>query len=204
MGEFASGRGGTDPLPRANECGGGRVRPTGGGHRLPRNRHGVIAPHPAASGVVDAATPGDGEWIISDGDLSLRAFEPEDEAALLAGRDDEWARWFGPGHTRPRPTACIVVAEQVVGWVDADPDLAGLRPGETNLGYNVFPPHRGLGHATRAVQLMLRRLAAEGVHTTAILRINELNRASRRVAVKAGFARIGEIADSHVYSRVIE
>ena len=148
-----------------------------------------------------ADTPGDSGWVVSDGEVSLRAFAPEDEAALLAGRDEEWARWLGPGHPHPRPTACIVVGGQVVGWVDSDPSLAGLGPGETNLGYNVFAPHRGRGHATRGVQLMVRRLAAERVHTTAILQIRVGNGASRRVAEKAGFARTGGTTENDVFHR---
>lgn len=143
------------------------------------------------------------EWEVSDGDVSLRAFKPEDEPLLLAGRDDEWARWLGPGHEHPRPTACILVAGKVVGWVDSDPHLEQLRDGETNLGYNVFAAHRGLNIATRGIELMLRHLAAEGTYTTATLQIDRSNGASLRVAAKVGFARTGETTDSYVLSRPI-
>lgn len=51
------------------------------------------------------------------------------------------------GSDNPRPTACIVVAEQVVGWVkyDRDADHDWLGDGEMNVGYFVFAEYRGNG-----------------------------------------------------------
>lgn len=124
----------------------------------------------------------------TNGQVSLRAFDPVDEVALLAGRDEEWNRWLGPGHDHPHPTACIVVDGEIVGWVDSDPQNPRLREGETNLGYSVFAPHRGSGYATDAVILMMQWLKSEGDLHTATMMIDRENRASLRVAEKAGFA----------------
>jgi RimJ/RimL family protein N-acetyltransferase len=143
------------------------------------------------------------EWVVGDGVVSIRAFTPEDEPALLASRDDEWDRWLGPGDEHPQPTACILVDDRVVGWVDSDRDHPALGPGETNVGYHVFAPHRGAGYATRAVRLLIRRLAEEGDLTTAILEVHALNAASLRVAEKAGFVRTGETPDGYRFSRLI-
>jgi RimJ/RimL family protein N-acetyltransferase len=126
--------------------------------------------------------------LATNGRISLRAFAADDEAALLAGRDDEWRRWLGPGHDHPHPTACIVVDDEIVGWVDSDPDHPGLGAGETNVGYSVFAPHRGKGYATDALVLLVQWLESATELRTATLSIHRDNHASLRVARKAGFA----------------
>lgn len=143
-------------------------------------------------------------WSIRDDDLTLRSFHPDDEAALLAGRDDEWRRWLGPGDDHPAPTACIEIDDAVVGWVDSDPTATDVGAGETNVGYHVFAGHRGRGVATRALSLLLRRLADEGDLHTACLEIQPANIASIRVAEKAGFVRSGDGPGGHRYRRAID
>jgi RimJ/RimL family protein N-acetyltransferase len=133
---------------------------------------------------------------VSDEVVTLRAFEPHDRIALVEGRDREWERWLGPGSPEPSPTACIMVDGAVVGWIDADPDAAWLEPGEVNVGYSVFPEHRGNGYASRAVRLLTRSLRATSARR-ALLVIHEHNTASRRVAAAAG-ARV--LADRRIPS----
>jgi hypothetical protein len=122
---------------------------------------------------------------VSDGIVTLRPFVAADRDLVLGGRDEAWARWLGPGAPEPAPTACILVSERVVGWIDADPTPAWLRPGEANIGYSVFPAHRGLGYATRAVRLVAAELGAKGLHR-ALLVIDVRNHASLGVARAAG------------------
>jgi RimJ/RimL family protein N-acetyltransferase len=97
--------------------------------------------------------------------------------------------------------ACIVLDGAVIGWLDGDPGADGLQPGEVNIGYNVFAPHRGQGYATRAVGLLLGRLASDGAHPVAVLRIDRGNAASLRVADKAGFTLAGEWPDELRFAR---
>lgn len=104
---------------------------------------------------------------------------------MLAGRDAEAVRWLGPGTPDPAPTAVIQTGGQVVGWVDADAHTDWLRAGEVNLGYAVFPSHRGRGYAAAAVRLLLPDLAARGA-TRALLVIDRRNAASLRVARALG------------------
>ena len=145
-----------------------------------------------------------GAWSLSDGVVTLRPPAPGEEAVLLAGRDAEWERWLGPGDDVPHPTAVIVVAGDIVGWVDYDSDQDWLAPGEVNIGYNVFAPYRGRGYASRAVALLLRRLAAEGTHHTATLSIHPDNAASLAVARRTGFVAAGDVQGSRYFTKPIQ
>ncbi|WP_205528687.1 GNAT family N-acetyltransferase [Desertimonas flava] len=121
----------------------------------------------------------------SDRVVLLRPFEVADRRVIIQGRDEESDRWLGPGSPEPSPTACIEVGGLVVGWIDADPSPAWLQPGEANIGYSVFPAHRGNGYATRALRLLAAELDVPGVNR-ALLVIDVDNHASIRVARAAG------------------
>ncbi len=135
-------------------------------------------------------------WVLEHGHVALRQFEPSDEITLLAGRDDEWRRWLGPGQDHPRPTACIVVDDEVVGWIDSDPDASQLTEGETNIGYCVFAAHRRKGYAAEALLLLLEGLRSDERVRTATMEIDPLNGASLRVAEKVGFEEVARTTDS--------
>lgn len=135
---------------------------------------------------------------ITDGVVTIRRPIEGDAERLIAGRDEEFHRFLGDGSEDPAPTGCIVVSGEVVGWVDFDAEREWLEPGEVNLGYNVFAGHRGRGHGTRAVKLLLHHLALSGAASTATLLIHSENRRSLALAERAGFTPHGDL-DGHPY-----
>jgi hypothetical protein len=116
--------------------------------------------------------PALGPRPITDSVITIRSPRPGDTEFLIAGRDGESTRRLGPEVADPEPTACIVVGAEVVGWVDYDLDRDWLEPEEVNIGYCLFPPHRGCGYATPAVQLLMHHLAQQGTFRTATLLID--------------------------------
>lgn len=109
-----------------------------------------------------------------------------DESLLLAGRDQESRRFLGDSDPHPRPAFCIEHDGEVVGWVDYDTERSWLLPGEVNIGYNVFPEHRGRGYATAAVRLLFDHLDQHTEHTVATLLIDKHNERSIAVADRLG------------------
>ena len=124
---------------------------------------------------------------ITDGVVTIRPSQAVDRPALLAGRDEEFRRWMGPGSPNPAPTGCIIVEGVIGGWVDYDIDQPWLREGEVNVGYSVFAPYRGRGHASRAVQLLAHHLALLTEHRTMTLLIDRNNHKSLAVARRLKF-----------------
>jgi RimJ/RimL family protein N-acetyltransferase len=134
-----------------------------------------------------------------DGPVRICAPGPGDARVLVAGRDEEFYRWLGPGDAEPRPAACIHAGGRIVGWVDydRDPEHDWLAPGEVNIGYYVFPADRGHGYATRAVRLLLRHLAVRTDYTVASLLIDPGN--ARSLALAARIA--GAVEAAHPRGR---
>jgi RimJ/RimL family protein N-acetyltransferase len=141
--------------------------------------------------------------IATDGVVTLRAPEPGDMELLLANRDEEFFKWFGPDATGPRPVACVWVDERLVGWVDydLDADHDWLAPGEVNVGYYLFAAARGKGHASRGVELLLGHLQRDTEHRVATLLIHPDNVRSLALARRLGFVQRGEVDSEPLFTR---
>jgi RimJ/RimL family protein N-acetyltransferase len=140
---------------------------------------------------------------LRDGALAIRPPEPGDAQVLIDGRDAVFHRFLGDGDAKPSPTACIVVDDEIIGWVDYEVDRTWLLPGEVNVGYNVFAPHRGNGFATRAVELLLQHLAEDTAYDTATLLIHPDNERSLALARRAHFDAHGELDGSRYWKRPV-
>jgi RimJ/RimL family protein N-acetyltransferase len=139
--------------------------------------------------------------VSTDGVVTLQRPRDGDAELLVAGRDEEFHRWFGPGAETPSPTACIWVDGSVVGWVDYDVEHDWLEPGEVNVGYYLFPGARGKGYASRAVELLLEHLGGHTEHTVATLVIRPENERSLKLAHRLGFLQRGELEGGLVFAR---
>jgi RimJ/RimL family protein N-acetyltransferase len=139
--------------------------------------------------------------IATDGIVTLKPPRPGDPQLLVAGRDDEFFRWLGPGAQEPRPVACIWVGEELVGWADCDIDHDWLRPGQVNVGYYLFPAARLKGYASRAVELLLQHLRCDTDHTAATLVIHPDNVRSLALAHRLGFVKAGEVDGNVFFTR---
>jgi RimJ/RimL family protein N-acetyltransferase len=135
--------------------------------------------------------------------VSIRPLDRGDADRLIAGRDEEWRRWLGPGRDIPDPAACIVVADDVVGWIDYCGGLGWLQTGEVNIGYNVFAAHRCKGYASRALELLIGYLdECTAVHTATLL-IDPCNAPSLAIARHAGFSLSGHVGRGCYFKRLV-
>ncbi|MDL5158650.1 GNAT family N-acetyltransferase [Actinomycetospora termitidis] len=152
----------------------------------------------------------------TDGVVTLRALEPDDAPALLAGEDDDLVRWlsgargtvdgvrrwiddcaatwtgdwYAPGAALAW-ALCDASTAEVVGTLEVELSAVDLEPGEANLSYGVLAGRRGHHYAARGVALVLPWLAAHTGTATAVIRVDPANVHSLRVPLDAGFRRAG-------------
>ncbi len=123
---------------------------------------------------------------------------------MIEGRDAEFHRFIGEGSPDPQPTAVVLDAEgELVGWIDYEVDCAWLTDGEVNVGYCVFPEHRGVGIAGRSLELMVAFLRQHEEVTTATLLIDPANAPSLAVARRSGFEQCEDLDGQHFFKRTL-
>jgi RimJ/RimL family protein N-acetyltransferase len=145
---------------------------------------------------------------LTDGVITLRRRTLADVNAHVQGQDDAISRWLDwDAPTVENVTAMIEQSNAAwesqlrryeFGISDASRGhLQGiclancldplLEAGDVNLAYVVFPNHRGQGLAGRAIELLCGWVANDSAAETAVLKIDDDNTASRKVAAKHGF-----------------
>lgn len=145
---------------------------------------------------------------LTDGDLVLRPWRPEDVERTRHRHDDVMARWFDfPGDV-PSPEQHLAWVEQHrADWADGrvkttflverDGEPVGsvdMRRGEHGVGvlsWVIYADYRGQGLGSRAVRLMVRFAFDELGLDRVEAHVNPLNRASLRTALRAGLRREG-------------
>lgn len=141
---------------------------------------------------------------ITDGFVLLRPSFESDTRALVDGRDGEFHRFIGEGSPNPNPAAVAIDADGcIVGWIDYDTDREWLAKGQVNIGYSVFPEHRGRGFARRSLELLMGFLAEHDEFTTGTLLIDPKNTPSIAVARGAKFEQCDDIRDQLFFKRPV-
>jgi RimJ/RimL family protein N-acetyltransferase len=150
---------------------------------------------------------------LGDTVVHLDALLDADVPAHLTGEDDASVRWLTEGHVSTAASTRAWIERSLAGWagtgsssqrplalrdaatgalagmVEYNLDRAGLglEAGEVNVSYQVYPQFRGRGFAVRAVNLIVEHLIGEPGVRVLVLRVEDGNEASMRVAARAGF-----------------
>ncbi|WP_186317728.1 GNAT family N-acetyltransferase [Curtobacterium sp. 9128] len=145
-------------------------------------------------------------------DITVEPVRRDHAAAIVAAEDAATIRWLSGGRSTVESTAAwidrldadaaagagkrafaILADGACVGTIDYDPDLTdGLEPDDVNIAYGIAPWMRGKGLSAIAVEQICDRIRAAGVGTRAAIRAEVDNRASARVAERAGFTFVRE------------
>jgi RimJ/RimL family protein N-acetyltransferase len=146
---------------------------------------------------------------LADGVVILTRYTDDDVRAHLAGEDEETARRFGWWPRTPTeatvqdtfagyahsweksgPIRAFALREQATGRLLGGCELRIQPGGSAHVTYWTSAQERGHGHATRSLILLLRYAQSIGFDEVEA-HIAPDNRASCRVAEKAGFRRTG-------------
>jgi RimJ/RimL family protein N-acetyltransferase len=151
---------------------------------------------------------------LTDGIVVLDAHTDTDVLAHLAGEDEEHAKRFGwfPRRSTEQTvraairrwqdewltegsTRALAIREAATGLLVGGCEVRVGEDGRAGMSYWVFPPFRGRGFATRAVQLFCPWTFAHLQVARIEVYVEPDNRASRGVARGAGFVEEGVLRE---------
>jgi RimJ/RimL family protein N-acetyltransferase len=153
---------------------------------IPRLRDEMICLQPMT--LADAATHLAGEDELSVRFLSGGRSSIETVSAWILRNEEAWER--------AGPVRCFGIREiatsALIGMVEANLALPGVRDGVANVSYSLYPAARGKGFATRAVKLMVGYLRDGTNADVAMIQARPENDLSAAVARRSGFRFVGE------------
>ena len=79
--------------------------------------------------------------------------------------------------------------------VEANTDsknIEGIKEGDANIAYGLYPRARGKGYTVRSINLMSKFLRTKGIKRF-VIRIDPQNTKSLTVPIRCGFIKTGEI-----------
>ena len=153
---------------------------------------------------------------LTDGVVVLTPFNMEDAEEHLDGEDIEMEKWVSGGKSTidtvrnwikrsqeswkkdgPCFTFAIRNAEsnQLIGMIEANTDLKnieGIKEGDANIAYGLYPRARGKGYTVRSINLMSKFLRTKGIKRF-VIRVDPQNTKSLTVPIRCGFIKTGEI-----------
>ncbi|MGN0062770.1 MAG: NUDIX hydrolase [Nocardioides sp.] len=136
------------------------------------------------------------EPLLTDGQITLRPVRETDRDAIEAGHDEAIAHWLGDVAWDADGRRTFVVEVRDPATAVGLCSVRATAPGTGELTWLLFPDHRGVGHATRAVRVLgdwaLSDLDQGGLGLGRVeARIEPGNSRSLRVATRAGLRREG-------------
>jgi RimJ/RimL family protein N-acetyltransferase len=163
----------------------------------------------------------------SDGTVTIRPLDVDDLDADLEAKDEVQIRWLWPpehrrawaamsdierrAHARrglldagrsfgrgPKWRFAVDTAsDRYVAYVDCDLANDRVPAGDANIAYSAHPAHRGRGHTSRAVRLVVQFLHDNTAARQAHIVVDEANVASLRVAAAVGAQEAERFRDEH-------
>ena len=157
---------------------------------------------------------------LRDSILILKPFEEQDAEAHLLGEDIEQRKWlkYDPSTLKSiqewiqenrnswekgGPVFNFSIRStdsgKLAGMIDADIDFqkfSGLKEGDANISYSLYPEARGKGYMGHALKLLEDFLKEKNIKRAAI-RVLPENVNSLKVPISAGYSEIGEVEGKH-------
>jgi RimJ/RimL family protein N-acetyltransferase len=147
----------------------------------------------------------------------LRRFKIDDAASHLRGEDEVTSRWLSGGvstvesviswiqsnednWSRGGPRFAFAIETEtgdLAGVIEINVDythFAGLKPGDANISYGLYPQFRGRGLAASALLAVRDFMTSHGV-LRGVIRVERENVDSIRLAERCGYSRTSAIVD---------